>query len=205
MSVALVWAVVGLGLLALVARRRSAAVAIVTIQSLAVAGGALALAPGRPGEFLVAGLLLAARAAALGLLLGVAVARTREARPVREDTTAVVRLGAGVGLVLLLVALVPPLGLEPAAAGQAAVALVGLGIALVVARRAALFQVLGFLVAENGIAVAAASVGGGLPVLIELGTAVDLILLVVVATVFHERIFGAFGTTDTAVLGALRD
>ena len=205
MSAALVWALVGAGLLMLVVRRRSAAVALVTAQSLAVAAGSLALAPGRSGEFLVASLALAGRAVALAALLGVAVVRTREVRPVRDDAPAILRFGGGVALVLAMIALLPPLGLETSAAEQGAVALVALGIALVVSRRATLFQVLGLLVAENGIAVAAASVSGGLPILIELGTAFDLILLVAVATVFHERIFGAFGTTDTAALEGLHD
>ena len=59
--------------------------------------------------------------------------------------------------------------------------------------------------AENGIALAAVAVPGGLPLLIELGVAFDLVVLVTVAVVFHDRIFREFGTGDTAVLRELRD
>jgi hydrogenase-4 membrane subunit HyfE len=75
----------------------------------------------------------------------------------------------------------------------------------VVARRATLFQALGLLVAENGIALAATAVKGGLPIVIELGAVFDVILIVAVATAFHERIFGEFGTGDTSLLRGLRD
>ncbi len=65
---------------------------------------------------------------------------------------------------------------------------------------------LALLVAENGIAVAAVSVSRAvLPVVVELGVAFDLVLVVTVAIVFHDRIFGMFGTTDTRMLRGLRD
>ena len=40
---------------------------------------------------------------------------------------------------------------------------------------------------------------------IELGVAFDLLLIAVVAGVFHERIFAEFGAGDTAALRSLRD
>ncbi len=83
--------------------------------------------------------------------------------------------------------------------------LLAIGVATIVARRPTIFHLLGLLVAENGIALAAVSVPGGLPLLIELGVAFDLIVVITVATAFHERIFGEFGTGDTAVLRDLRD
>jgi hydrogenase-4 membrane subunit HyfE len=53
--------------------------------------------------------------------------------------------------------------------------------------------------------VAATAVVGGMPLVIELGTVFDLIVIVVVATAFHERIFDAYGTGDTTLLRGLRD
>ena len=40
---------------------------------------------------------------------------------------------------------------------------------------------------------------------IELGVALDLTLVALVAAVFHERIFAEFGAGDTAALRSLRD
>jgi hydrogenase-4 component E len=201
----LVWAIVGLGLAVVVVRRRSAAIALVTLQALLVSVGALVLAPGRSGEYLAASLVLLVRAGVLAALLGWTVARTREPRPVDEGAAPLLRFVATVALALAVAALVPSFGLDGSSAEHATVALVVIGIAIVVARRATLFQALGLLVAENGIALAAASVGRGMPIVIELGVALDVILLVAAATAFHERIFGEFGTGDTDVLRDLRD
>jgi hydrogenase-4 membrane subunit HyfE len=40
---------------------------------------------------------------------------------------------------------------------------------------------------------------------IELGVALDLTLIVLVAAIFHERIFVEFGSGDSAALRSLRD
>ena len=88
---------------------------------------------------------------------------------------------------------------------HAAVALVALGIAIAVVRRAAIFQALGFLVAENGLYLAALVAPGGLPAVIELGLVFDLVVVVVVAAAFSAKIHEQLGTGDTCLLGELRD
>ena len=54
-------------------------------------------------------------------------------------------------------------------------------------RRPALLQVLGILVAENGVYLLAISVPGGLPFVIELGVLFDLVLVVTVAAAFTQQ------------------
>jgi hydrogenase-4 component E len=201
----LVWLVCGLGIAAAVVRQRSLAAGAVALQTVLVGVGALALMPGRSGEFAIAAVILAAKGALVVPLLAVAVARTREARPVRDPAPPLLRLVVTVAMVLVIVAAMPPLSLETAAAGQGAAALLAVALSMLVMRRAAIFAVLALLVAENGIAIAAVSVSGGLPIVIELGVAFDLVLVALVGIVFHERIFRSFGTTDTLVLGELRD
>ncbi len=205
MSDALGWVMVALGLLVVTTRRRSAAIALVAVQALVLAGYAISLAPGRSTEFLVASLVLFARSVPLCVLLAFSVARTREPRPLRARMKPLVRLGLVVAAVLLLVMLVPSFGLESRAAEQASIALLTIGVATIIARRPTIFHLLGLIMAENGIALAAVAVPGGLPLLIELGVAFDLVVLVTVAVVFHDRIFREFGTGDTAVLRELRD
>jgi hydrogenase-4 component E len=100
---------------------------------------------------------------------------------------------------------VPRFGLETAAAEHAAVGLVALGIATAVVRGAAIFQALGFLVAENGIYLAALAVPGGVPAFIELGLVFDLVVIVSVAGAFSAKIHEELGTSDTTLLEALRD
>ena len=83
-------------------------------------------------------------------------------------------------------------------------ALVAFGIATAATRRATLFQVMGIVLVENGLALAALELPGT-SALIELGVALDLTLVALVAAVFHERIFAEFGAGDSAALRSLRD
>jgi hydrogenase-4 component E len=195
----------GLGLTAVAARRPAVAAVLIAAQTLLVGAGALAVAPGRSHEFAVAAALLLVKGLAVSAILAVAVVRVREARPHDEELGMVGRLGGAVALVLVVAALVPAYGLESRAAEHAAAAMVATALALVLVRRATAFAVLAVLIAENGIAVAAISVGGALPLVVELGIAFDLVLVIVVATAFQRRILSAFGTTDSAALREIRD
>lgn len=203
MSGALVWPLVALGLAVVIVRRRSVAVGLVTAQALVLAG--VAVLDATSGEDLVAAAALGLRAVVLALLFLLLVARTRERRPVRARVSPLVRAGAAVAFALALTWLVPPIGLDSTAAERAALALVAFGIATVALRRATLFQILGIVLVENGLALSALELPGGASLAIELGVALDLVLVALVAAVFHERIFAEFGAGDSSALRALRD
>jgi hydrogenase-4 component E len=205
MTGSLVWVILALGLGCVAMRRRSVVVALVGVQSLCVAVLAVALVPSRPSEFLPAALSLVARAIVIGVLLVIAIRRTRHALPGGEETVPLSRLVVAGAIIAALVALIPAFGLASHLAERGAVTLIATGLALLVTRRATVMQVVALLVAENGIAVAAVNVAGGLPIAVELGVAFDLVLVVTVAVVFHDRIFDVFGTTDTRILRGLRD
>jgi hydrogenase-4 component E len=201
----LVDAIVGLGLAMIVVRRRSVAIALLALQSLALGAGALSLADVRSGTYLVASLVLLSKAIVLPALLYALMRRTREARPVVAANGPLVRL-AGAGAVALCAGwLTPRLGHGNPHPERAAVALVLLGIAIVVARRPILFQLLGLIVAENGVALLAISVTGGLSYLVDLGALFDLAVVVAVAAAFATRIHSQLGTGDTELLRGLRD
>ena len=205
MTTALIWVILLLGLGCVGMRRRSVAVALVGVQSLCVAVLAVMLVPSRPSEFIPAALTLVLRALVIAVLLVIAIRRTRQSLPGGEETIPLIRLVVAGLIVAALVGLVPAFGLASHLAEHGAIALIATGLALLVTRRATLFQVVALLVAENGIALAAVNVRGGLPIVIELGVAFDLVLVVTVAMVFHDRIFDVFGTSDTYALRELRD
>lgn len=204
MSTAAIAALVALGFGVMLVRRRSFAIWLVSAQALMLGVAALSLAGDRAG-FLVAGVILVVRAVALPALLAFARRRTPEPGPVTPATTVVVRLLVATVVSLVAVASIPPLGLADPAAEHGAVALLSLGIAIVVMRRPALLQVLGILVAENGVYLLAIAVPGGLPFAIELGVLFDLALVVTVAAAFTQKIHGEVGTGDTDLLRGLRD
>lgn len=199
----LAWAIVSLGIGVVVVRRRSIAVGLVTAQALLLA--AAALTDGGSLDSVVAATALVIRGAVLATLLLFLVRRTRETRPVRAGTSPLARAAAAVALALALIWLIPPIGLESIAAERAALTLVAIGLVTAATRRATLFQVLGIVLVENGLALAALSLPGTSSLAIEIGVAVDLLLIALVAGVFHERIFAEFGAGDSAALRSLHD
>ena len=197
------WIMVALALGVVVVRRRSIAVGLVTAQALLLA--IVALAEGRTGENAAAAAALALRALVLAAFFWLLVSRTREERPVRAGAAHLARAGSAVGLALALVWLMPTFGLESAAAERAALSVVAFGLVAVATRNATLFQVLGIVVVENGLALAALALPGTSSLVIEIGVTLDLLLVAVVAGVFHERIFAELGSGDAARLRTLRD
>jgi hydrogenase-4 membrane subunit HyfE len=201
----LVTAILALGLAVVVVRRRSIAIGLVAAQSLALGFGALGLASGRSSDFLVASVVLLVKAVVLPVLLGWVMLRTREQRLVAAAAGPLMRLALAGAAALVAATLVPRLGLTSAHTERTAVALLLVGIAIVVARRPVLFQLLGLIVAENGLSLLAISVPGGLSYVIELGALFDLVLVVTVAAAFTRRIHAELGTGDTELLRGLRD
>jgi len=198
-----VWLLVALGLGVVVARRRSVAVALVTAQALLLAVTTIdAPTAGK----VTSAVALAVRAVALATLFFLVVSRTREPRPVRAGIAPLARAGVAIAFALALAWLVPTIGLDSRNAERGVLALVAFGAVTVATRRATLFHVLGIVLAENGLALAALQLPGrGSSIAIELGVAFDLTLVALVAAVFHERIFAEFGAGDSAALRSLRD
>jgi hydrogenase-4 component E len=205
MSQAVIWPLVISALGVVIVRRRSVAVALIAVQSLLLGAEALSNAAGASTTLLVAGLVLIAKAIVLPGLLALVVSRTREPARMASERHPLARLTVALAVALAVVTLVPRFGLAHANVEHAAIGLVALGLATAVVRRSAIFQAFGFLVAENGLYLAALSVRGGLPVFIELGLVFDLVVVVSVAGAFGAKIHEELGTGDTSLLGRLRD
>jgi hydrogenase-4 component E len=85
-----------------------------------------------------------------------------------------------------------------------ALAVVFVGLFIIVSRRSALTQIVGFLVMENGIALLAALATFGIPLIVELGVFLDLFLGFLVMQVFLYRIRETFATIDVDQLRNLK-
>jgi hydrogenase-4 component E len=98
-----------------------------------------------------------------------------------------------------------------AAAGTAAgavpvgFALVLIGFQVMLVRRDALAQLIGFVVVDNGIATVAFLATGGVPLVVELGVTLDVVLVVLILRVLLHRIQDVFGGTDLEALQELAD
>lgn len=80
-----------------------------------------------------------------------------------------------------------------------------IGFLLLVTRRRARSQLIGFLLLDNGIATIAFLTSGGVPLLLELGVSLDVLLVVLILYVFAGRMRNKFGNTDVDQLRELHD
>jgi Hydrogenase 4 membrane component (E) len=197
--------IVGLALGIVVVRRRSAAIALMAVQSLLIAAIAIDEAfDASTGLWIAAGILIF-RGLLLPALLARGVLRTRERQRVESEHSALKRAVVAISLTLATVSLVPRIGLASGATEHTAFALIVLGLAIAALRLPVVFQVIGFIVAENGVYLASLGVHHGFPTVIELGLLFDLVVVLGVAVAFGDKIHEKFGTSDTSLLRSLRD
>ena len=149
-----------------------------------------------------------------GVVLPSVLARTvaadstqlREETPLINTTAALISVSLLTMLAFLVSQPLEALGDSPnIAAVPVGVALVLYGMLLLVSRRHAISQVVGFLVLDNGIAVVAFLTAGGVPLVVELGVSLDVLLVVLILYVLTSRIRSEFGAADLDDLRELRD
>jgi hydrogenase-4 component E len=104
----------------------------------------------------------------------------------------------------LALRLSPDLKQAPFALLEAAVFLILVGLFLIIARRKALMQVIGYLVLENGIFVFGVITVVETPLLVELGVLLDAFVAVFVMGIAIFHINREFGSIDVDRLSALR-
>ena len=203
MSQAFLCPLVIAGLLVVVTRRRSAGIALLALQSLLLGIYALTHGGGTTAE-LVAGIVLVVKALALPTLLTTVASDTREPTPLSSEHHPSLRLVSTLAAAALVAVLLPDIATGNRQTQETAAGLIVIGIAIAATRGPLIFQALGFIVAENGVYVAALA-AGGIPAVIELGLAFDLIVVVSVAGAFGTRIHTLTGSSDTHRLRGTRD
>lgn len=133
------------------------------------------------------------------------VGAERESQPYINIATSLLFSGL---LVLLAYAITRPLvavsQLPTRGALPLAMGLIFVGLFVVVTRRKALTQVVGFLVLENGIALLAMLGTYGIPLIIELGVFLDVLMGFLAMQVFVYHIHGTFESIDVEQLNRLK-
>ncbi|MGH9020019.1 MAG: hypothetical protein ACRDV0_03265 [Acidimicrobiales bacterium] len=181
------------------------------LQGLALAGVAVILGVRRHDALLVGtgALVLVSKAIVIPELLR----RVLRLDPALQETSPVVNFSASLvastALTFLAFATTRPLvTLVSAPAGPLVpfgVATVLVGFFVLVARRMAASQIAGLLLVDNGIGLVAFLVTAGVPLLIELGVSLDVLLIVVVLRVLATRMQTQLGGLDLDALTELRD
>ncbi|MBE0608652.1 MAG: hypothetical protein IH609_04685 [Dehalococcoidia bacterium] len=202
--------VLGVGLIWTRSSRQ--AVALVALQAVflsAVSATAAFHAETKLWHLLVgASLVLVVKAGVLPLIMNLLITRARAdgVMPFALPRALAVVLAVGVGLITIETfsgePFNTPLGAERAL--PAAVALILLGVQTMVVRHHVVAQITGFLAIENGMALAALTATYGMPLVIEFGVLMDVLLAVMVAFVYFRRIDELHGELATKVLRELR-
>ncbi|MGW0711505.1 hypothetical protein ACWD4G_37080 [Streptomyces sp. NPDC002643] len=133
-------------------------------------------------------------------------AETRETQPLVNVAASL--LTAALLTLLAYVVSRPLTELNPTPATRAlpvGTAVVLIGFFVLVTRRRALAQVVGFLLLDNGITATAFLAASGVPLIVELGVSFDVLLAVLVLQILTTRMRAAFGTTDIDDLRELHD
>ena len=185
------------------------AIYAVAAQSLliAIAGGVLAAATGNADLWLIAGITLAVKAVALPWVLHWVVRRMN----VRREVEPVFPVGATLALAVLVIVmsfhLSASLGsVRQAIAGNAlpvGIALTLLGVLAMATQKKALTQMVGLFASENGIFFTAMAVTQGMPLIIEIGVILDVILAALVMAIMVLRVRSTVDA-DIADLDRLR-
>ncbi|MBK5247919.1 MAG: hypothetical protein JJE50_00590 [Actinomycetales bacterium] len=159
--------------------------------------------------FVVAAGVLVLKAIVLPAVLRRVLRDSGEAREAEPLVNVTASLLAAALLTLLAYGLSRPLvALAPSPTTRAlpvGLAVVLLGFFVLVTRRRALSQVVGFLLLDNGITATAFLATAGVPLVVELGVSLDVLLVVLVMQVLAARMRLSFGRTDLDGLRELRD
>jgi hydrogenase-4 component E len=202
--------VVVLGVVIVATRAIGRTIWMVAMQSALVGLAAVAVGMATGAWHLVVGgaLAIGVKGVVVPLVLGTILHRSS----VRHERHLLLhpRLVVGVAVAIVFAASaasagVPSLaGLAASRALPAAIAQVLTGLLIVMTRRKALSLVVGLLMFENGISLAAFSLAYGMPLVVEMGVLFDVLIAVVVAWVYARRMLDVLGSTSTDELRSLR-
>ncbi len=146
---------------------------------------------------------LAAKGMVIPLALHRIVRRLRLSREVQPALGIFPSMALGVALVALSIMVVLPITIESQALTREDLALamsvVLLGLLMMISRRSALTQVIGFMSLENGLILAAVGVEG-MPLVVELSVAVLVLVAFVVFGAFFRRLRAQFHSLDVGHL-----
>jgi hydrogenase-4 component E len=192
-------------------RRVLSLVHLFTMQgaTLVIATAVVGVATNQPHLFISAALTLALKVVLIPIMLHRVIDRLE----VRWDTEPLINIPTTMLIGILLVIFAFNLGL-PIARFSSTIARGTLGIALacvllsfmmMITRAKAIPQVVGFLSMENGLFFAATSATYGMPMVVELGIALDVLIGVLILGVFMFQIREQFDSLDIRHLERLKE
>ena len=175
---------------------------------LAAVTAVIALFTGEPAMYVVALALLVLKGIAIPALLRTMLRRVGIPPQIKPYVSTEISLLIAGLLVLFAYVLARPWTLVttlPTRDGlPLAMALLFVSLFIIVSRKKAITQVIGFLMLENAIALLAAVGTYGVPLLVEIGVSLDALMVFLVMQIFVYHIHETFDTIDVEELTRLR-
>jgi hydrogenase-4 component E len=196
-------------LLLVVSRRFSTSVMLFSVQSAIIAAEAFATGfrERLAAAYVVAALIVLIKVIAIPCAFFGLANHLKTSSDMKASTTPTQSVFIAAAMIYLSYAAVQSYGLSvhvPDDALAAPVALILTGAFLMVSRNKALMQMLGLLVLENGIFLAALTTTFGMPLIIEIGVFFDILIGLLLMGIFAFRIRDTFDHLDVSKLRRLR-
>ncbi|OGW59368.1 MAG: formate hydrogenlyase [Nitrospirae bacterium RBG_16_64_22] len=152
---------------------------------------------------------LAMKVVLIPYILHVLIRRMKIERDVEAMVNVPLTLLIGIALVVLSYNVMSPIQefstLMTRSTLAIALATVMLGLLMMITRRHAVAQVIGFLAMENGLFFAATSATYGMPMVVELGVALDILIAALIFGVFFFQIRTTFESLDLSKMARLKE
>ena len=180
-----------------------------TIHALLLAMGVAwqAWIQGAPHLFVTAGIALVFKAIVIPLALHRIVVQLGIHREIEQAVGTGLTMLAGLGLTALAILVTMPVTADADVLAREdtafALAVLLLGLLMMITRRNAVSQLIGFMSLENGLILAAAG-AKGMPLVVELSVAFSVLIAFIVFGIFVFRIRERFDTVDVHALDRFR-
>jgi hydrogenase-4 component E len=154
-------------------------------------------------------LTLSLKVILLPYILHVLVRRLRIQREIETVVNVPLTMLIGIALVIFSYHLTAPVRelstLVTRSVLAIALATVMIGLLMMITRRHAVTQIIGFLAMENGLFFAATSATYGMPLVVELGVALDILIAAFIFGIFFFHIHTTFDSLDVEQMAKLKE
>ena len=154
-------------------------------------------------------LTLGLKVVLLPYILHVLIRRLRIHREIEVVVNIPMTMMIGIGLVVFSYQLTAPIielsTMVTRSTLAVALATVLIGLLMMITRRHAVTQIIGFLALENGLFFAATSATYGMPLVVELGVALDVLIAAFIFGIFFFHIHATFESLDVEQMAHLKE
>jgi len=195
----------------LVQRRMTGLIHLFTCEGLflSISTAVVGFVAGQRHLYISSLLTLSLKVILLPYILHVLVRRLRIQREIETVVNVPLTMLIGVALVIFSYHLTAPVRelstLVTRSVLAIALATVMIGLLMMITRKHAVTQIIGFLAMENGLFFAATSATYGMPLVVELGVALDILIAAFIFGIFFFHIHTTFDSLDIEQMARLKE